>query len=120
MARPHPAALVTALLFVFALTANFQWVDWRASPASYAGGFFLLATPFLVLLAGHTFLARSLRRHLFFVLGNIPVAIGWVVACVLLLWFQLGWAGVFSFTVVLNALAVAILLLAKLIKEPQR
>ena len=117
MPRLHPLSLPAGAFFALALLANLVWVDWRSAALQYFAGFLLLASPFLILLLGQIFVAHSWRGHLFLTLTALPLFFGWALASVAMGWFQMGWAGVKFFSLVLNGFAAAFLLIAALIKE---
>jgi hypothetical protein len=76
-----------------------------------------LATPFVILLAGHHYLCHSWQRHLAVSILNLPVGLAWSMAIAIMWYFQPGLYGALLLGFLLSFLASLGLLLARLVRE---
>jgi hypothetical protein len=114
----HPLASVSAASAIAAFLLPFLRFDQPFAPQQVFA-FLLLASPFFVLLLGHLYVAASWRRNVALVLANLPVWCAWLLAYVVMWYFQAGWYGVAALAPVLSVLAGLLVLASSAIREPQ-
>lgn len=108
---------VTFFCFIAASFGNLLTSERAENLGIYAIGSILLASPFLVLLAGHITLARTWRRHAFFVFGNLLLVPIWFAGSFAIRWFKPGWPGVLLVSLVLSIAAGLYVLCGRFIRE---
>jgi len=113
----HPLGAVTATLVVACVWANFVPLEWRSAPFSYAISSLLLASPFLIFLAGHLTVARTWRRNAYLAVGSVLFVVPWLFISFAMRWFHGGWAGVAVGTAIMMPLALGYLASARRIPE---
>jgi hypothetical protein len=105
MARFHPLGLITFACLVLAVNSALQFpkpLQWVHVVAISC-----LASPFLLLLWAHAFLASSWRQQLWLAFCAVLLNFFMSLAVLALGWLQLGWYGVALFTSSLLGLALA-------------
>ena len=115
--RFHPLAALSAGSFIVAIALPFIGLGLRFTTSALVACV-LLASPFVVLMLGHFYLCRSLRRNIALVLANVPLWCAWLFVATAMWYFQAGWYGVAVFSPLMAVLAGLCLLLALLIPEP--
>lgn len=63
MKRIHVMVVIPLCFFAGATLANILTLEWRNNPSAYVLGPAALASPFLLLLAGHLTIAKPCRPH---------------------------------------------------------
>jgi len=111
----RPAHVLSAITLSFAMIVpanQFLSMNWHENPHSYVLASVLLANPFILLLAGHLFMVKTLKQHAFLTLGNLVLWLPWSFASFLIAWFQAGWYGVIVCSLILMCMACTYLVAA--------